>query len=178
MGGGWRSLLVLICAAQAMAGCGNGSSSPAAPAGRAASSPASTTKSQYISEGDAVCRAAVDSLKHRQKKIDAAARAEQVNDTAANRTVLAAALRAEVGRAQPQLDQLRALTPPPSDRVVIAKYLAGVAGQITLVDQLAAAIDNNDSSTFKVVGQQLTVGKAEVRGLAQGYGFKICGSAK
>jgi len=125
-----------------------------------------------------VCRAAVDSLKHRQKKIDTAARAEQVNDTAANRTVLAAALRAEVGRAQPQLDQLRALTPPPSDRVVIAKYLAGVAGQVTLVDQLATAIDNNDSPTFKVVSQRLTVGKAEVRGLAQGYGFKICGSAK
>jgi len=178
MGGGRRSLLALICAAQAMAGCGNGSSYPAAPAGRAASSPAPATRSQYISEGDAVCRAAVDSLKHRQRKIDAAVRAEQVNDTAANRAVLAAALRAEVGRAQPQLDQLRALTPPPSDKVVIAKYLAGVAGQVTLVDQLATAIDTNDIPTFKVVSQQLTVGKAAVRGLAQGYGFKICGSAK
>ncbi len=78
--------------------------------------------------------------------------------------------------ASPLLDQLRALQPPASDRVVVAKYLSGVASQINLLQQFATAVENDDARGVKTISQQFAQGKASVRGLAQGYGFKVCGS--
>jgi hypothetical protein len=141
---------------------------PAAPA---------PTKAQFIAKADAICAAGNGShADAEQKKIDAAVRADQTNDTPAARDAVATGLEAEVAIANPLLDRLRALTPPTADRVVVSRYLAVMASQINLVDQLSTAIAGDDAATVTTVSQQVTDGKANLNGLAQGYGFKVCGA--
>ena len=111
-----------------------------------------------------------------QTKVDAAINADLTSDTAANRTLFAEALRKAAAVTRPFLDELRALSPPASDRVVFARYLSGVAGQVDLLDALADGIDADDQAAIDGATTRLRQGKASVKGLAQGYGFKACGS--
>jgi hypothetical protein len=136
------------------------------------------TKAQFIAMADKVCRAASSQLKTRQTAVNAAAKLEAKHDTAAHRAALAAAVREETALARPQLDQLRALTPPAADRSVVAKYIAAVASNADLIDQFAAAIDANSGRGVSVASAKLAEGKATADGLAQGYGFKVCGNPK
>jgi hypothetical protein len=104
-------------------------------------------------------------------------RADETSDTAANRQALGNAINHVIATAEPVLNQLRGLQAPRADRVVVAKYLAGVASQITLYQQLVSAIENDDPGSVQTIGQQIDQGKASVDGLAQGYGFRVCGAA-
>jgi hypothetical protein len=123
-----------------------------------------------------ICANANARLRAQQTSINAALKADQANDTATNRHALGNALDQDAQIASPLLDQLRALEPPAGDRVIAAKYESGVASQIGLIQQLANAVNNNDAQAVKTISQQFQQGKASVRRLAQGYGFKVCGS--
>jgi hypothetical protein len=102
--------------------------------------------------------------------------AVQRNDTATNRQALAVNVNREVRFASPVLDQLRALEPPAGDRVVIAQYLGAVASNISLAQRFAGAVENHDAQAVQPVAQQLHDNAVSARALAQGYGFKVCGS--
>jgi hypothetical protein len=102
--------------------------------------------------------------------------ADQASDSATNRQALAQALQRVVQLASSQLDRFRALQPPASDRVVVSKYLAAVASQIALVQQFASAVQDDDSQQVRALSPQISQGKATAQGLAQGYGFTVCGS--
>ncbi len=112
-----------------------------------------------------------------QKDVDAAFKAEQAKGSAAHRTALATAVRAEASVASAELARLRLLTPPPADRLLVEKYLGAVGGQVGLVNQLAAAVAANNGARLTAIGKQLTAGKSTVDGLAGAYGFKVCGNA-
>ncbi len=162
--------LVLIAATIAIAGCGGSGTQPTS------TTSAPVTKAQFIAAADRICArgsAAVDAY---QGKVNAASAAEQASDTAAHRDALASALQSAAAPAGPVLDQLRALTPPAADRAVVAQYLADVARQTGLLGQLATAVRNDDGTAATTVSQQIATGKTAFERLAQGYGFKVCGS--
>jgi hypothetical protein len=161
-----------ICLSLAIAGCG-GSSTETTRTITATSGP---TKAQFISEADAICRAGRQKLAPLQSALDRAAQADQANDTAANRAKLAVILRSSARTTLPVLAQLRALTPPAADRAVAARYLAGVASQIALIDRLGQAVARNDQQQVTAVSQLLQQGKDAVQQVARNYGFKACGS--
>jgi hypothetical protein len=171
---------IAVCVA--IASCGGSSASSSQTSSSAASSTAShssaPTRAQFVSRGDAICRAAKGKLNAQQGVVNQAAQADRSSDTAANRQALAATLMKFAQLASPELDQFRALQPPSRDRVVISKYLAAIASQISLVQQLANAIHANDLQRVQAVSQQVSQNKATLQALAQGYGFKVCGSGR
>ncbi len=171
----WLATAVALCAV--VAGCGSsGNSTTGSPATAPTTTTSALTKGTFIAQAHAICQAGRIKLTRQQSVVDAVTRAEQSSDTPANRDALAAALDKFVRIASPELDQLRALEPPASDRVVISKYLAGVAPQISLLEQFVTAVRSNDAQAVQMLATQLQQGKALVQGLGQGYGFKVCGS--
>jgi hypothetical protein len=175
----------------AVAGCGGSSSSTSTGVATPRSTPTTPTTSstatssaggtssaraKFITQADQVCAAAERSLVAPQKKVDAALKAEQSNGTAAHRAALSAAVRETSSVARAELARFRALSPPAVDRQVIAAYLAAVAGQAELVNQLAAAVSANKGSAVTTVGDELAAGKTRVDQLAQAYGFNVCGA--
>jgi hypothetical protein len=136
---------------------------------------AEPTKAQFIARADRICRQANALLKQPASNVAAAVNDEERTDTAAHRAAVVTALREESALARPQLDRLRALTPPAPDHAAVGNYLAAVAGQISLTDQLAAAFQSDDTSAIASVAQQIPRNHTTVDSLAQGYGFKVCG---
>lgn len=138
--------------------------------------PSNPGRARFIGAADQICRAANTGLLGPQKNVNAAFKAEQAKGSAAHRTALATAVRAEASVASAELARLRVLTPPPADRPLIEKYLGAIGGQVGLVNQLAAAVAANNGTRLTAIGKQLTAGKSTVDGLAGAYGFKVCGN--
>jgi hypothetical protein len=109
-----------------------------------------------------------------QQKVNAAFQAEQAKGTAAHRTALATAVRQEAAVAAAELTRLRALSPPAGDQAAVGRYTAAVAGQVALIDQLAAAVQADSAAALTTVSDKLTAGKTTVDALGQAYGFKVC----
>jgi hypothetical protein len=169
----WRRVApAAIALALAAAGCG---SSKNATTTTTATSP-SATNAQFVARADAICQSARAKLTPLQATLGRELQAEQASDTAAHRAAVAATFRQSTQVASPLLDRLRTIAPPPSDGAAMAKYLSGVASQITLIDKFADAVLANDAEAVTTLGHEITQGKASVNALARGLGFKICGS--
>jgi hypothetical protein len=138
--------------------------------------PSNPARARFIGQADQICRAANTALLGPQKNVNAAFKAEQAKGTAAHRTALATAVRAESSVAAAELIRLRALTPPAADRLLVEKYLGAIGSQVGLVNQLATSVAANNGTRLSAVGKQLAAGKSTVDGLAGAYGFKVCGN--
>jgi hypothetical protein len=134
------------------------------------------TKAQFISRADAICAKSKRDFDPLQNQINAALRAEQASDTAPHRKALANAFNRAAQSASPVVDQLRALRPPTRDRVAVANYLGSVASNIKLLQQYANAIAANAPRSVQTLAQQINQGSATAKGLAQNYGFHVCGA--
>jgi hypothetical protein len=175
-----RRLGLLAILSTLIGGCGGSTSSSTPPATTRTSDPNTTepapTKAAFIAHADAICTIAKTRLKAQESLIGARLAAAQANDTKTSRQALADAVTQDVAIAGPWLSKLRALEPPMRDRAVVAKYLSAVARQMTLFQRFVAALENDDAYTLQTVSEQIKQGKASATGLAQGYGFKVCGS--
>jgi hypothetical protein len=138
--------------------------------------PSNPARARFIGQADQICRVANSALLGPQKNVNAAFKAEQSKGTAAHRTALASAVRAESSVAAAELSRLRALSAPAADRLLVEKYLGAIGSQVGLVNQLAAAVAANNGTRLSAVGKQLTAGKSTVDSLAGAYGFKVCGN--
>ncbi|HEY5196900.1 MAG TPA: hypothetical protein VIJ51_07720 [Solirubrobacteraceae bacterium] len=156
----------------AQSGATSGASSNPAPA----TGPTSPAKAKFIAQADQVCRAADAGLAAPQSKVNAALKAEQTKGTAAHRKALASAVRAEASVAGAEVTRLRALHAPAGDATPASDYIAAVASQVQLIEQLAGDVAADDGSALKTVGDELAAGKTRVDQLAQAYGFKVCGN--
>lgn len=93
-----------------------------------------------------------------------------------NRAGLAQTLDRAAAVASAELGQLRALPPPSGNHSLADSYFAGVASQISLLQQLAGAVQRNDSAAESSLSRQLNQEGPKIRALARQYGFKACGS--
>jgi hypothetical protein len=138
--------------------------------------PADPARAKFIAQADQICTAANTALVSPQAKVDAAVKAEQKKGSTAHRKALANAVRAEASVASAELDRLRALHPPAGDELVFGKYVAAVASQVQLIDELAADVAADNGPALKPVSTKLAAGKQTVDDLAGAYGFKVCGN--
>jgi hypothetical protein len=73
--------------------------------------------------------------------------------------------------------QDRGLEPPPGDCETINSMLALVDSQALIEEELASASRAVDIDKIKTLLEQGKPIKAKAQGIAQGYGFKVCGSS-
>lgn len=162
-----RHVAATVAATFVLAGCGDSSGAPTTTAAdQAADSP---TRQEFIRQADKLC----GEYDRRTAPFDEDyADARRSGDTAK----AADAIEGVTHAATDHLAKLRALEPPPDDRVPIGKYLDVAAEQIGLGRRLADAIRGGDGTRAEALADELRRGGERAEGLAQGYGFKECGS--
>jgi len=75
------------------------------------------------------------------------------------------------------LDMLGRLSPPPGDEAAIRAYFDAMRQEIDLVKKEASALEALDTDRVEHLDSQLRRAISEVRQIAHGYGFRVCGSA-
>jgi hypothetical protein len=192
--------LVTACVALASTGCGSSSSGtptaatqPASAAAtsthsataaqgstgtRAATHPTATptaTRALFIARADTICR----TLKSQQAPLEA--RVHTLNGSSensqSNYKELASLLHQSVRFARSADAKLQALAAPPGDGATIEKLLAGYSEEAKYATSFADALTREERGAWEAAEKALARTLALDRGLAQGYGFKVCGTA-
>jgi hypothetical protein len=73
-------------------------------------------------------------------------------------------------------DRLRALPDQPADRVGLEKYLAGLDQVAALQQRLSVIARQGDRARYDALVEELNPIAFKTQGIAQGYGFTVCGS--
>lgn len=163
-----RSGLALASAALVLSACGGGAATKAGPT-------PSPTKAAYIARADAVCQSARASLAQVQGPTKALL---ALGDTPKAYTQAAILFRRIQTLEQDELRRLQALPLPAGDVTTLRSYLQGVSSAVALVGRLADAFARRDKPTLTALVQQGSRMAATTKGLAQGYGFKVCGHSQ
>jgi hypothetical protein len=162
-------------AALAVAGCGSGSAATtttvAAPALPTATSPA-TSKAQFIARADAICARSKVRLKPVEQRLKGLAHVSES-------VVIAeapAVIRQGAKLTREGIAQLQALPAPPGDAATVAKIITALNNEAADIDNLATATASGEGSAVEAAKTAGQTAKATYRGLAQGYGLKVCGA--
>lgn len=159
----------VVCAF--LTACGSGNSSPTVTTVAVEDRP--PPKAQFIEEVDAVCA-------KRNPEVQALGdRASESADTAESSSDLddvADIYREAISIVGMGEEELRALTPPPSDAEIYNSYLRSFSRQAALVEALADALDAGDIERMETVADELETIDATSDGIAKGYGFQVCGT--
>jgi hypothetical protein len=153
-------------------GCGGGDDEPATERQSTGGEAQRTapTKAEFIEQADEICAEA-------KRKLAPVSRAGDAKNERGDIEGAAGELRKAVRIADEQLNKLRGLTPPEADRAVLAKYFDTIAEQKGLIRRIADALEEGDEEQATALASELDEGQQRAQGLAQGYGFKECGSA-
>ena len=131
-------------------------------------------RAQYIAQADRICFSYRDRAVHFQHRLSELAKkpASTQNDRkAATVTHKAAQLLSEV------LDRLSKLSRPPGDEDAIRAYFEATRQEIDLVEAEASALQDLDASRVKRLNDRVASAIDKVKKIADGYGFRVCGSA-
>jgi hypothetical protein len=157
-----------------LAACG-GSSSPTTSTVTVQQA-AGLSKAQFISQADAICQSASDeskSLKERYGKLQAGITFENESSQYPKLGELIQEISEITSN---EVEQIRGLEPPNADRKTITKMLALVDSEVSLVEGMASDFASDNTEDAKTLLEQAKPIKAKAQGIAQGYGFKVCGS--
>lgn len=121
------------------------------------------TRAEFIEAGDAICQGYDAARRPYEKDPEGYAELiEQVDVT--------------VRLAEGKVRRLEALNPPGDGRIFIDQYLGLVQQQLALLQQLREAAEDEDQDEIRTYTQDLNDLELATRGLAQGFGFKECGT--
>jgi hypothetical protein len=162
-----RLLLGALVLALATAGCGgdddedsgNGTSGESAPL---------VSKAEFIEQADELC------TDFREKSDELAAEAETTSDTGRQAEIW----RELADEAQATGEEFEQLPVPAGDQAIIDRYLSASRDQIGVLRQIAEALDDGDTTSVTTLLDSGRRSGARVQGIAQGYGFKVCGSER
>jgi hypothetical protein len=176
--------LAVLAVTAALSGCGGsgaaktasttgsttpGGSTPTTPAG-----PAGPAKAAYIAQADAVCRGFRSSMTQVQAQTRTVV---AQGDTPKGFALAAAVVRRVAALEQAELTRLRALRSPGGpDAPVVATYLDQGGRALAEVGALATAFAKGDKTAIAAAEADGARTAATAKGLAQGYGFKVCGN--
>jgi hypothetical protein len=162
----------------ALAGCGGGGSSGTTTVTRTVTvqkhgGPA-PTKAHFINSADALCRqfrAELDPLQHRLQGLPPPA-------TRKARYADADVMRQYAHKLRREVVKIRQLRPPRGDEAIINKWLSTAADSIALFQDLAAAYEFADVHQVHVLTAESAARANTAKGIAQGYGFQVCGAGE
>ena len=167
--------LAVLALSLLVAGCGGGSDSSSTETQTVTvAGTQALSKDELIQQGDAICKSA-------REKIDGLnAEIQEISKTASNSgddlNQLADLYREGAATTQGEADQIRQLKPPAADQEIISQMLSAVDAGVGQLNEAADAVEADNTDQMSVVGSQLKTTAAKTKGIAQGYGFKVCGS--
>lgn len=168
----WGALATLVLAI-ATSGCGGGDGGASATTGGATST-AAPTRAAYIAQADAICRRTNERTAGTNEQIAEINRRATSTESA---LAQAAPILAEAYRSQrASVAEFRALPAPAGDAAAVDRVVAGIEEQVALIGRIADAADAGDAARMRALSAELKLTRARVRGLLQGYGFRVCGS--
>jgi len=158
----FRSMAAALAAALAMlAGCGGGDDDK--PGGQSASGGGSAlSKEEFIRRADNLCR------EFRSKSL-AGANPQTFDE-------LRRTIDEVLPPAQRTLKKFQRLKPPPGDERIIRSYLDAQRETLSLLRQLGDAAEAGDREAAERYADALRESGGRAKRIAQGYGFKVCGS--
>ncbi len=147
----------LVLVAALLAGCGSYSASPNGDGGR-------LTKTEWISAADDIC---------------SRSRAEG-NDLPApeSASALVVQLDALISIFSREVDDLKTLTPVPSEEASAAAVVAAAGLQLTLAQELKEVARTGDTAAIQAFTAANQAKVQEASKVASAYGLKVCGSAR
>jgi hypothetical protein len=159
-----------------MVGCGGSSSS--SPSGTTASSSSGeSSKADYVMAADAVCteyQGDTAPLRKEAEEIEESANPESPK----NLVRLAEILQEADVRAEREYTALKELEPPAADQSLIESML-GKAEEAAVDDgDGAEALEEGELSKFSEIEKEAAPLNTQAKGMAEGYGFKVCGQAE
>jgi hypothetical protein len=167
---GARTLAVLGLT-MVVSGCGGGGH--AATTATTTSGAPAPAKAQFIAQADAVCgqfRASLAQFKSQSRALTA------LGDTPKAFALAAPLFRRVQVLQQGELSRLRALPLPAGDTTIVSNYFDQGAKSVALIGTLADAFAKADRTAIARIEQDGSRLTATAKGLAQGYGFKVCGN--
>jgi hypothetical protein len=161
--------LGLLAATAGLAGCGGATKTQTSSTSPAASGPV-PTRAQYVAQADAICQETRASLAKLQTKSLIA-----LGDTPKAFAAAAPLFRQIQAVEQAELGRLQGLRLPSGDNTEVTAYLQEGTQAVTLVARIAAAFAKGDKVALAAAEKEGNQRGAVAKGLAQGYGFKVCG---
>jgi hypothetical protein len=165
------AFLVLLLVA---AGCGGGGSSSVETSSGHPPESAETVKAAFIAQADALCtddHAKSAPIRAEIEKIEASGNPE----SPPNEARLGELLKQAIGAAEVEVEAIRELETPPADQATIGKMLDAAGEGSGLGRKTATALEEGDEARFVELAQEDEAINNRVRGIAEGYGFKVCG---
>ena len=162
---------VLVCLLAA-AGCG-GSSTSTATQTVTVGHTQELTKAEWIAKADAICAETQEETAPLKAEANAL---KEAPENASTYQKLAEVLKAGTASIPKETTALRALEPPSGDQGIIQKMIGTVEANATLGESMADALENSDLGRFEALNEQAKENTIKAKGLAQGYGLKVCGA--
>lgn len=153
---------VAVVAALAIAACGGGDDDESPPPGETIS------KAQFIEQGDALCS------EFREAEAELEEQADETTDPQEGARIF----RELAERAEEVADGLEGLGTPDEGADVIERYIETSREQIVVVNRIADELEDGDSSAAQALRESALETGAELGGIAQGYGFEVCGAGE
>jgi hypothetical protein len=164
---------VLAGAALLLGACGGGgddSGSAPPPDGGA------VTREDYIARADAFCKRVNAQAKGLNGRMRDAARG--ASSPGAQLAAIVPILEEGYRMQRRSRDEFKRIPYPPADRGIVERLYAAFDTQTELVGQLLRASEARDVGRVRALTREQNRVKLQARGLAQGYGFKECGSGR
>ncbi len=124
------------------------------------------TKAEVIAEGDAAC---TRSKRKAKPLVTQLLSSPDLGERAG-------LLRQLAGAAEPTVQLLATLRPPPDGRQALDDYVLLASEQIVVIRRAADRLVEGDQANARALLASALEEGAKLQGLARGYGFKVCGS--
>jgi hypothetical protein len=160
-----------------VAGCGGGgSSSVETSSGQPPESAGSSKAAFFIEEADARCSDYQAERQPLEVEIEAIERSANP-ESPKNLLRLGELLNEAIAAAEVELGSIRELEPPQADEATIEKMLATAQEANDLGTEAGEALEAGDTSRFGELAKELEAINNRAKGIAEGYGLKVCGQA-
>ena len=156
--GGRDAGVALVAMTLLLAGCGGGSGE------------SDLSKTEFITKADAICAG---------YSANSATLEQQFNRSLDSRDLEAAAqdFEDQASEVSAMLDELEQLTAPVSEQTTVSQLIALGRQRVDVAREAADAIASGDKATMIASGKKASVLAGEYFQLADGFGFKTCGSS-
>jgi hypothetical protein len=133
------------------------------------------TKAAYIKEVDAICTKYRTQGQQLQREIQTLGQPQSL----AELHRLASLYRNAADLVSQEFQQIRQVRPPTGDQSIVDNWTSTIDTGISILRDFADAVDNakgTNDSQLRTLAKEVTSNTDKASGIAQGYGFKVCGS--